>query len=192
MKRSDVRSDLAVGKPTGSEPPNVAVAAVPPSPWSSAEPVSFPVGPVVGVLGVLCGARDVVARASRVPLGDADCETLADVSAAAAPLCSATDAPVLAVTAALEAKRTVDTGEQVAQMPNVARGLSAGELNAEHAAVLADSLFGMVTDRNSSLRWCCDRLPTHGFAMRRNRRFPASGRISARRMFTDTASRSDG
>ena len=38
-----------------------------------------------------------------------------------------------------EAKRTVEVGEQVAQMPNVARGLAVGELNVEHAAVLADA-----------------------------------------------------
>ncbi len=102
----------------------------------------------------------MVTRASRVPLGDTGCETLADVIAVAARLRSATDAVLLAATAALEAaragsgrsalrerarlsnrdaKRTVETGEQVALMPNVARGLAAGELNVEHAAVLADA-----------------------------------------------------
>ncbi len=95
-----------------------------------------------------------------MPLGDAGCDTLADVIAAAARLRSATDAVLLAATAALEAaragsgrtalrdrarvskreaKRTVEVGEQVAQMPNVARGLAVGELNVEHAAVLADA-----------------------------------------------------
>ncbi len=111
-------------------------------------------------MGVLCGAREVVTRASRVPLGDVGCDTLADVIAAAARLRSATDAVLLAATAALEAarpgsgrstlrerarlskrdaKRTVEVGEQVALMPNVARGLAVGELNVEHAAVLADA-----------------------------------------------------
>ena len=37
------------------------------------------------------------------------------------------------------AKRTVESSEQVARMPNVARGLAVGELNAEHAQVLADA-----------------------------------------------------
>ena len=112
------------------------------------------------VLSVLCGARDVVARASRVPLGGTDCETLSDVIAIASRLRSATDALLFATTAALEAtragsgrsalrdrarvskrdaKRTVEVSEQVAQMPNVARGLAVGELNVEHAAVLADA-----------------------------------------------------
>ena len=125
----------------------------------SAGPVG-PVSAVVGVLGVLWGAREVVTRASRVPLGDAGCDTLADVIAAAARLRSATDAVLLAATAALEAaragsgrsalverarvskrdaRRTVEVGEQVALMPNVARGLAVGELNVEHAAVLADT-----------------------------------------------------
>ncbi len=109
---------------------------------------------------MLCGARDVVARASRVPLGDAGCDTLADVIDVASRLRSATDAVVLSATAALEAaragsgrtalvgrarlskrnaKRTVEASEQVARMPNVARGLAAGELNVEHAQVLADA-----------------------------------------------------
>ena len=162
--------------PTGSVPPSDAVVALPPALSSPAEPVSpsaVPVGPVlpsagpvgpvsavVGVLGVLWGAREVVTRASRVPLGDAGCDTLADVIAAAARLRSATDAVLLAATAALEAarpgsgrsalverarvskrdaRRTVEVSEQVAQMPNVARGLAVGELNVEHAAVLADA-----------------------------------------------------
>ena len=107
---------------------------------------------------MLCGARDVVARASRVPLGDAGCDRLGDVVDMASRVRSAADAVVLSATAALEAaragsgrsalvgrarlskhnaKRTVESSEQVAQMPNVARGLAAGELNAEHAAVLA-------------------------------------------------------
>ena len=38
-----------------------------------------------------------------------------------------------------DAKHTVEVGEQVALMPNVARGLTVGELNVEHAAVLADT-----------------------------------------------------
>ena len=134
--------------------------AVPPVLSSPAEPVSLRVEPAGAVLSVLCGARDVVARASRVPLGDAGCDTLADVIDVASRLRSAADAVVLSATAALEAadagsgrsalvgrarmskrnaKRTVESGEQVARMPNVARGLAAGELNAEHAAVLADA-----------------------------------------------------
>ena len=152
--------------PTGSVPPSDAAVTVPPALSSPAEPVlpsAVPVGPVLaveGVLGVLCGAREVVTKASRVPLGDARCDTLADVIAAAARLRSATDAVLLAATAALEAahpgsgrstlrerarlskrdaKRTVEVGEQVALMPNVARGLAVGELNVEHAAVLADT-----------------------------------------------------
>ena len=111
-------------------------------------------------MSVLCGARDVVARASRVPLGDAGCDTLADVIDVASRLRSAADAVVLSATAALEAarpgsgrsalvgrarmskrnaKRTVESSEQVARMPNLVRGLAAGELNVEHAAVLADA-----------------------------------------------------
>ena len=95
-----------------------------------------------------------------MPLGGTDCETLSDVIAAASRLRSATDALLLATTAALEAaragsgrsalrdrarvskrdaKRTVEVSEQVALMPNVARGLAVGELNVEHAAVLADA-----------------------------------------------------
>ncbi len=112
------------------------------------------------MLSVLCGARDVVAGASRVPLGDADSEALIQVIAAAGLLRSATQALLLGATAALEAarpgsgrtalrdqarasgraaKRTVQVSEQVAQMPNVARGLAAGEFTAEHAEVLADT-----------------------------------------------------
>ncbi|WP_428121581.1 HNH endonuclease signature motif containing protein [Candidatus Poriferisodalis sp.] len=154
--------------PTGS----VAPALLSPAERVSlrAEPTSLrvdpvlPVGPVSfsveGVLSVLRGARDVVTRASRVPLGDTGCETLDDVVAVAARLRSATDAVLLAATAALEAaragsgrsalrerarvskrdaRRTAEVGEQVAQMPNVARGLAVGELNVEHAAVLADA-----------------------------------------------------
>ena len=133
--------------------------SVPPALSSPVEPVGQ-VLPVEGVLGLLRGAREVVARASRVPLGDAGCETLADVIVVTARLRSAADAVLLAATAALEAasvgsgrsalrerarlskrdaKRTVETGKQVALMPNVARGLAAGELNVEHAAVLADA-----------------------------------------------------
>ena len=102
MKSSGVRSDLAAGMPTGSVPASGTVVDLPP------EPTSPPVGPVLpveGVLSVLCGARDVVARASRVPLGDAGCDTLADVIAAAARLRCAADAVVLAAAAALEAAR---------------------------------------------------------------------------------------
>ena len=134
------------------------------SPVDAMSPSAGPVGPVSpsveGVLSVLRGARDVVTRASRVPLGDTGCETLADVIAVASRLRSATDAVLLAATAALEAaragsgrsalrerarvskrdaKRTAEVGEQVALMPNVARGLAVGELNVEHAAVLADA-----------------------------------------------------
>ncbi len=109
---------------------------------------------------MVCGARDVVAGASRVPLGDASSDTLERVIAAAGRLCSAAEALLLNATAALEAfragagrtalrdqarlssrnaKRTVEASEQVAQMPNVARGLALGELTKEHAEVLADT-----------------------------------------------------
>ena len=168
--------------PTGSAPASDAAVAAPPAlsspagpvplrvepvepvePVSPAQPASLRVEPVLsveGVLSVLCGARDVVARASRVPLGDAGCDTLADVIDVASRLRSAADAVVLSATAALEAarpgsgrsalvgrarmskrnaKRTVESSEQVARMPNLARGLAAGELNVEHAAVLADA-----------------------------------------------------
>ena len=143
------------------EPAEAASLRVEPAEAASlrVEPAG-PVSPAEGVLSVLYGARDVVARASRVPLGDAGCDTLADVIDIASRLRSAADALVLSATAALEAarpgsgrcalvgrarmskrnaKRTVESSEQVAQMPNTARGLAAGELNAEHAAVLADA-----------------------------------------------------
>ncbi len=152
-------------------PASDAAVAAPPALASPVEPASLRVEPVSiavplragsveGVLSVLCGARDVVARASRVPLGDAGCDTLADVVDVASRLRSAADALVLSATAALEvarpgsgrsalvgrarlskrnAKRTVESSEQVAQMPNVARGLAVGELNVEHAQVLADA-----------------------------------------------------
>ncbi len=95
-----------------------------------------------------------------MPLSGADSDTLTAVVAVAARLRSATDALMLAATAALEAeragsgrtalrdqarvssrraKRTVETSEQIAHMPNVARGLAAGDLTAEHAEVLADA-----------------------------------------------------
>ena len=164
--------------PTGSVPAGDAAVAARPALSSPAGPVSLrvepaepvppaepmpptePESPVEGVLSVLCGARDVVARASRVPLGGGGCDALADVIDVASRLRSAADAVVLSATAALEAarpgsgrsalvgrarvskrnaKRTVESGEQIAHMPNVARGLAAGELNAEHAAVLADA-----------------------------------------------------
>ena len=166
--------------PTGSVAPSDAAVAVPAAPAAGpvepigpvplpdgplppsaipVEPVG-PVGPVKGVLSVLCGARDVIARASRVPLGDADCETLSDVVAVASRLRSATDVLLLAAAGALEAarpgsgraalverarvskryaKRTVEVSKQVVEMPNVARGLAVGELNYEHAQVLADA-----------------------------------------------------
>ena len=156
-----VESVLSVGPPTPADGPPTP-ADGPPTPAGG--PLSPGGGPslpsVESVLSVLCGARDVVVRASRVPLGGADCETLSDVIAAASRLRSATDALLLATTAALEAaragsgrsalrerarvtkrdaKRTVEVSEQVALMPNVARGLAVGELNVEHAAVLADA-----------------------------------------------------
>ncbi len=161
-------SDAAVTAPPVLSSPvePVSLRAEPAEPVSPVEPASLraesaePVLPVEGVLSVLCGARDVVARASRVPLDDAGCDLLGDVVDVASRLRSAADAVVLSATAALEAarvgsgrsalvgrarlskrnaKRTVESSEQVAQMPNVARGLAAGELNAEHAAVLADA-----------------------------------------------------
>ena len=150
---------LPVG-PMTSPVEAMSPSAGPVRPMTLPVPPAGPVSPVEGVLSVLCGARDVVARASRVPLGDASCDTLADVIDVASRLRSATDAVVLSATAALEAaragsghsalvgrarlskrnaKRTVESSEQVAQMPNVARGLAAGELNVEHVAVLADA-----------------------------------------------------
>ncbi|WP_428121150.1 HNH endonuclease [Candidatus Poriferisodalis sp.] len=183
MKRSGVQSDSSAITPTGPVlkhpvPMGDAVAAVLPVLSSPAGPASLRVEPaepvppaetvppvepesaVEGVLSVLYGARDVVARASRVPLDGGGCDTLADVIDVASRLRSAVDAVVLSATAALEAarpgsgrsalvgrarvskrnaKRTVESGEQIAHMPNVARGLAAGELNAVHAAVLADA-----------------------------------------------------
>ena len=185
MKRADVRSEAAAGMPTGLMPvddaavapsPDVAPAAGPVSPVESVLSRVELAPPAVGsvlpaesvesvesagsVLSVVCGARDVVAGASRVPLDDADSDTLAQIIAAAGRLRSATEALLLAATAALEAgragagrtalrdkarlsvrraKRTVEVSEQVAQMPNVARGLALGELTAEHAEVLADA-----------------------------------------------------
>ena len=80
--------------------------------------------------------------------------------AEAAGLRSAAQALLLAATAALEAdregsgrtalreqarlsargaKRTAETSSQIAQMPNVARGLATGALTGEHAEVLADA-----------------------------------------------------
>ena len=153
-----------VGPVLPAEPASLRVEPV--GPVLSAEPALLraeragAVLSVEGVLSVLCGARDVVARASRVPLGDAGCDALGDVVDMASRLRCAAEAVVLSATAALEAarpgsgrstlvgrarrskhnaKRTVESSEQVAQMPNVARGLAAGELNAEHAAVLADA-----------------------------------------------------
>ena len=141
--------------------PHRAEPVPPVAPESLRVEPAEPVPPVEGVLSVLCGARDVVARASRVPLGDADCDMLGDVVPdVASRLRSAADAVVLSATAALEAarpgsgrvalvgrarlsrrnaKRTVESSEQVAQMPNTARGLAAGALTAEHAQVLADA-----------------------------------------------------
>ncbi len=160
MTRTDIRSELAAGTPTGPMLADDAAMTVP-SPMASPVESDGPSSPSAErVLSVLFGARDVVTRASRVPLGGTDCETLSDVIAAASRLRSATDALLLATTAALEAaragsgrsvlrdrarvskrdaKRTVEISEQVAQMPNVARGLAVGELNLEHAAVLADA-----------------------------------------------------
>ena len=129
----------------------VEAVSVPTEPMSaSVEPVlsvesvesvesGGPAVPVESVLSVLCGARDVVARVSRVPLGGADSDVLAQVIAAGGRLRSAVEAVLLAATAALEAacpgsgrtvlrdqarvsvrnaKRTAEVSEQVAQMPN--------------------------------------------------------------------------
>ena len=96
-----------------------------------------------------------------MPLGGAGADTLTQFVAEAARLGSAAQAPLLlAATAALEAdregsgrtalreharlsarsaKRTAQTSDQVAQMPNTARGLATGALTAEHAEVLADA-----------------------------------------------------
>ena len=95
-----------------------------------------------------------------MPLGGAGADTLTQFVAEAARLRSAAQALLLAATAALEAdregsgrtalreharlsarsaKRTAQTSDQVAQMPNTARGLATGALTAEHAEVLADA-----------------------------------------------------
>ncbi len=95
-----------------------------------------------------------------MPLGGAGADTLTQFVAEAARLGSAAQALLLAATAALEAdregsgrtalreharlsarsaKRTAQTSDQVAQMPNTARGLATGALTAEHAEVLADA-----------------------------------------------------
>ena len=95
-----------------------------------------------------------------MPLGGAGGDTLTQFVAEAARLRSAAQALLLAATAALEAdregsgrtalreharlsarsaKRTAQTSDQVAQMPNTARGLATGALIAEHAEVLADA-----------------------------------------------------
>ena len=125
------------------------------------EPVGTGPGSSVGsVLSVLRGARRAVSEAARVPLGGAGGDTLTQFVAEAARLRSAAQALLLAATAALEAnregsgrtalreharlsarsaKRTAQTSDQVAQMPNTARGLATGTLTAEHAEVLADA-----------------------------------------------------
>ena len=124
-------------------------------------PVGIGPGSSVGsVLSVLRGARRAVSEAARVPLGGAGGDTLTQFVAEAARLRSAAQALLLAATAALEAdregsgrtalreharlsarsaKRTAQTSDQVAQMPNTARGLATGALTAEHAEVLADA-----------------------------------------------------
>ncbi len=87
-------------------------------------------------------------------------ETLNQVIAATARLRSVTQALLLGATAALEAKRagsgrtalrdrarlgsrnakrTAEVSEQFARMPNVARGLSMGDLTPEHVEVLAEA-----------------------------------------------------
>ncbi|WP_420443704.1 HNH endonuclease [Candidatus Poriferisodalis sp.] len=135
MRFTDVRGDSAAG----SAPPAESV---------------------LSVLSVLRGARDVVARASLVPLEGASSDTLALVVEQAERLRSAAQAMLLNATAALEAsqagagrsalrerarqssrkaKRTTQVSEQIAQMPNVARGLAVGDLTVEHAEVLADA-----------------------------------------------------
>ncbi len=170
MKRTDVRSEAAAGMPTGLMPVDDAAVAPSPDVAPAVGPVlttpappagtALPVESVESVESVVCGARDVVAGASRVPLDAADSDTLAQVIAAAGRLRSATEALLLNATAALEAaragsgrtalrdkarlsvrraKRTVEVSEQVAQMPNVARGLALGELTAQHVEVLADA-----------------------------------------------------
>ncbi len=95
-----------------------------------------------------------------MPLDDAPSDALTQVVAEAARLRSAAQAVLLGATAALEAaragsgrtalrevarastraaKRTAEVSEQVAEMPNVARGLAAGALTPEHVEVLADT-----------------------------------------------------
>ena len=112
------------------------------------------------VVTVLGGARSAVTEASRVPLSDATAGTLTQIIEESARLRSASQAVLLAATAALEiqragsgrsalrdharlstrgAKRAAQTSEQIARMPNVARGLAGGMLTAEHAEVLADA-----------------------------------------------------
>ena len=142
---------MADGMPSSTMPVSgPAVALVPAGLLSRGEPV----------LSLLCGAREAVAEASRVPLADASSGTLTHVIAAAARLRSVTQALMLGAAAALEAKsagsgrtvlrdqarmstrnakRTIEISEQLAQMPNVARGLAVGDLTPEHVEVLADA-----------------------------------------------------
>ncbi|WP_423922439.1 DUF222 domain-containing protein [Candidatus Poriferisodalis sp.] len=153
---SPVEPVLAVGaslREAGTVPP---AHSTPPT----LVPASGPVLSAGSVLSVLRGARDVVARASLVPLEGASSDTLAQVVEQAERLRSAAQAMLLSATAALEAsqagagrsalrerarqssrnaKRTTQDSEQIAQMPNVARGLAVGDLTVEHAEVLADA-----------------------------------------------------
>ena len=148
-----------------SEPPSLSELRSPAASVPPAEllPAASPAVPLLGggsVLSVLCGAREVVAEASRVSLCGESSETLNQVIAATARLRSVTQALLLGATAALEAKRagsgrtalrdqarlgsrnakrTAEVSAQFARMPNVARGLSVGDLTPEHVEVLADA-----------------------------------------------------
>ena len=166
MTQSDIRSDPEGTMPSGAEPA-CSPAAPPTLPMSApliesvlpAESNGL-VLPVESVVTVLGGARSAVTEASRVPLSDATSGTLTQIIEESARLRSAAQAVLLAATAALEtkragsgrsalrdharlstqgAKRAARTSEQIARMPNVARGLAGGMLTAEHAEVLADA-----------------------------------------------------
>ncbi len=113
-----------------------------------------------GVLAGLDGAQHLVAMASQAPLAGAEEDVLAQVIAAGGRLRSSVEALLLAATSEMEARRAgsgraalrnearmsarsasrkAAVGEQISQMPNVARGLACGALTIEHVEVLADT-----------------------------------------------------
>ncbi|WP_420444930.1 HNH endonuclease [Candidatus Poriferisodalis sp.] len=166
MTGPDIHGDPEGAMPSGAEPASSPVAS---STLSVSAPLNEPVLPeepnglvlsAESVVTVLGGARSAVTEASRVLLNDATSGTLTQIVEESARLRSAAQAVLLAATAALEtkragsgrsalkdharmstrgAKRAAETSEQIARMPNVARGLAGGMLTAEHAEVLADA-----------------------------------------------------